>query len=683
MAAPRTAPPATGGATWRDRVDELLAGSPSFVPALICVGVFIWFGADEGGFRGVTFLPGALLILGLLAVSLVSLPWPRPSRAAMLAVALLGAYAAWSYLSIAWADEQGPAWDGANRTVLYALVLALFALWPMRAGGAAVLLGAFGLGVAVLALVEILRAESASVATQYFHGGRLGEPTGYANANVGLWFSAFWPCLVLAGRREVPAVFRGLLLGGAGLLAAVAVLGQSRGWFFVLPVVAVLVVALVPGRARTILALAVVGAGVALILDPLLDVYEAIDSNSPPGPAFSPVVDRILLLTGALTVIGTLVALVDRRVELPPRAAHRMSVAMVALFFLTCAGGVAAIAIVKGNPATELSDAWDKFKEGGDEASGSSSSRFDSIVSYRYDYWKVAWDAFERHPVAGIGVDNFSREYYLRGKSIQTPKYPHSVEVRTLAQTGLIGSLLLGGAIVAVLWAAAPVLRPGFGLAGAAAGAGIMVFAYWFTQGSVDWFWEFPGLGAPAFAMVGLAAAVAAARQGARGSALPGGRPIVAGAVVLGLVTAGGLTVPWLAERDLRAAREIAASNPERALDRLNRSADVNPLSTVADKTAAVIELRRGRRAAGKARFEDVAARDPGDSYVWMQLGAIASVEMRERDAARYARKARALAPRDEVVRRVAPALEAGKVVDPERVNRLALESIERRIGPE
>ena len=46
------------------------------------------------------------------------------------------AYAAWSYLSIAWAEQKADAWDGANRTALYAVVFALFALWPLGRRGA-------------------------------------------------------------------------------------------------------------------------------------------------------------------------------------------------------------------------------------------------------------------------------------------------------------------------------------------------------------------------------------------------------------------------------------------------------------------------------------------------------------------------------------------------------------------
>ena len=61
-----------------------------------------------------------------------------------------------------------------------------------------------------------------------------------------------------------------------------------------------------------------------------------------------------------------------------------------------------------------------------------------------------------------------------------------------LAETGLIGALLLGGAFLTGLLAALRGPRRS-DLTGVAAGAGVLMFAYWFLHSSVDWLWEFPG----------------------------------------------------------------------------------------------------------------------------------------------------------------------------------------------
>ena len=155
-----------------------------------------------------------------------------------------------------------------------------------------------------------------------------------------------------------------------------------------------------------------------------------------------------------------------------------------------------------------------------------------------------------------------------------------------------MGFLLLGGAFAAGLVAA--FRRSTWAPGRRAAGAAVLGFAYWVVHGSLDWFFEFPGLGAPAIAMLGIGAAVAAAVPGKPGVGSPaggGGR----GGGGAGDVLAVGFALPWLAERDLRDAREVSGSDPELALEKLDRAARLNPLSPTADKTAALVLLRSER----------------------------------------------------------------------------------------
>ena len=158
-----------------------------------------------------------------------------PPRALVVGVALLAAYAAWMYLSITWAEDKAIAWDGANRAAMYALVLAIFSLWPLDARGARIVLATLGLGLAGLGLVELLKANSAANPLGYFIDVRFAEPAGYINANVALWTIGLFPCLGVAAAREAHPALRALCLGGAGLLASLALLGQSRGWVLAVP----------------------------------------------------------------------------------------------------------------------------------------------------------------------------------------------------------------------------------------------------------------------------------------------------------------------------------------------------------------------------------------------------------------------------------------------------------------
>lgn len=668
------------------RLRGLLVDSPSLPLLLIAVAVFTWLAADEGGFRGTTFLPATLVLLGLLLIGLLALPLPRPTRAQWAAIALLAGYAAWSYLSILWADEQGLAWDGANRTLMYAIVFALFALWAIKGEAAAIVVGAYTLCIAGLGLVELLRAAGSDNAIAFMDEGRLSEPTGYANANVALWSTALWPAIVLAGRRAVPAGLRGAFLGSAGLLAALSVLGQSRSWAVTLPLTALLLVAVVPGRGRTIAAGALVTIAVAAIARPLLDVYESLSPGGSPTEAFSSAADATLVVSALLVAAGASWGLLERGDAVSRAGARRLGTAIVVGFLVCCVGGLVAFTAVRGNPVTETADAWEEFKQGGREGRFDGSRIGTLGGTYRYDYWEVAWRNFEEHPLLGVGSDNFGRDYLIHGASRQTPSYPHSVELRALSQTGLIGALLLLGAIVAALVAAAARIRgsseaggwPEIG--GVTAAVSVVAFAYFILHGSLDWLWEFPGLGAPAFALLGLATAVGARASGPPREGRPSAVALGVGTVVT-LAIAASVTLPWLAERELRGAREIAATDPAAALAKLDRASDLNPLSALADKTAAVIERRQGRLGTAERRLRATLERDPGDPFVFLQLSVIASATDRMPDAVRLIRRARALNPRDEVTRRVQRRLEAGKYVSPARVDELIVEDVNARTG--
>ena len=93
-------------------------------------------------------------------------------------------------------------------------------------------------------------------------GGRLIYPAGYANADAAQWLMAFWPALLLARSPRLPWGLRGVLAGGAVLLAEVALLSQSRGSLYATPVMLVVVFALLPGRVRTFALLVPVAAAI-------------------------------------------------------------------------------------------------------------------------------------------------------------------------------------------------------------------------------------------------------------------------------------------------------------------------------------------------------------------------------------------------------------------------------------
>ena len=487
---------------------ETLEGSPALPAQLLALASFVALAAAEGGYFATSWYLTALLWLALLATTAYALGIPRGRpRTLLVALALLAGYVVWAYVSIAWAGQRDVAWDGANRAAAYLVLFTLFAGWPLAERGARALVAVFGLATACLAVVTLMRAGAAEDQLGFLQDGRLLAPIGYSSGTSSLFTMALFACLFVATRRDGNPALRGVALGSAGLLATLAYMTQSRGWLIALPVAALAYYVLVPGRLRGLVAMAAVALSVLAIKGTTGAVYDGAAGDRL-GQLLDEAVRASLLAAAALAVAGLVLAVIDSRIE-PPRAlASRIPgwaplAAVVALLGAT----LLVFAAVPG-PRDRLETVWSDFKANA-EPPRPGESRFASGGTNRYDFWTVAWDLFREHPVRGVGVENFQEEYFLRGSSGEEPRFPHSLPLGVLSQTGLVGALLLGGALALALITAAGAWRGPPGRTAAAAGA-LAVFAPWAAQASIDWFWELAAITAPALAMLGAAAAVGA-----------------------------------------------------------------------------------------------------------------------------------------------------------------------------
>jgi O-Antigen ligase len=668
-----------------------LREAPATVPALAAVALFIVWATDQAGYPLTHWAPGALVVLALLGLALatVGLRGAEVPLAVKVALACLAGYTALSFLSILWAAVPADAWEGANRTLLYLLVFALFACWPQRGASAALVLCAWTLALTVLAgfvALHLDAAGSASLQTM-LPGGRLIYPSGYANANAALWLMAFWPALLLSAGDRLPWALRGLLAGSAVLLAEVALLSQSRGSLYATPVMLVLVFALVPRRARTFAALVPVAGGIGAAAPTVLRV-----GNHLSGGAVVPahVHSAITAMLVAALVVALLVAAgaaIETRLSVSEDMARRVrrGVGAVAIATLVAvlAGGLAAT----GDPVARVRHAWDTFKSGrGYGANGSGSRLTSGLGSQRYDFYRVALDEFVAHPLLGIGADNFQQQYLAHGRSAETPHYPHSVEMRTLAETGLAGAALalvgLGAALLAGLRACRPSLARSDGQLGAAvAAAALAGFAYWLVHGSFDWFFEFAGLGAPAFALLGLACALAP-REPLAGSThgqrswrrLSRARRLgLAAGAILALGAAVSLAAPWFSGLEVDNAAHTWTRAPLRAYAGLDDAAALNPWSDQPYLLAGSIALRFGDLPRADHEFSLALDRVPGDAYATLERGAIASSRGERGVALRLLERSARLDRRDPVSAAALRLARQGRRLNIDELNRAIL----------
>ncbi len=675
-----------------------LRAAPVTLPCGLALALIAWWALDGGGFEVRQWAPGGLLLLGLLAVAVVAAPgaWRDVPRPVGLAAAGLAAYAAWSFASITWADDPGYALEGATRTLVYVVVFCLFALWPQRGATGAALLAAWVVVVGAAGLVLALRLTGSADPTDLFNFDRLRAPTGYPNATAALLMMPVLPAVVLAATRRVPWWARGCFAAVAVGLASLALLTVSRGAVYSTPLVLVAFFVLVPGRVRHFYTLLPIGVAVAACAPRLLDVAAAVDA----GDASSALSGALGQVAAAAVVVGFLFALVarlDRRHAARPAVAARLALAARAGCVIVLAAGLVGVVVIAGDPIARAESAWTSFKGGYAENDATSNRLVGGLGSARYDFYRVSLRAFADRPLTGVGADNFFQQYLREGQSAETPRYPHSVELRALAQTGVVGALLLLGALAAALVAALRAMRTGGELRRAAAGGATIGFLYWLAHGSVDWFWEWAGLGVPAFALLGLACALSRpappkAADGAdpaplhagAGAPAPGrltrapggpGRGPLEGAAVIavGAAFAVPLLVLWAADHQQRRAVSIHATDPLVAFVRLERAAKLNPLSATPETLAGSIALRFGDLPRADAAFARALERVPDDQYATLERGAIASALGRRDRAARALARAVELAPRDALAREALRIVRRGGTIEIAELNRRIL----------
>jgi O-Antigen ligase len=661
----------------------------SVAPALVVVGLLLTWAVHNGGYDADTWYWGALVMLALLTAVVIGrdISNVRRSRAGMVALVALSLYVAWSYLSISWSQSPGDALQGSNRALLYLLVFATMLVLPWTVEGALLALLVFVLGVGVVAIVLLFRLASADHVAALVISGRLAAPTGYFNSTAALFTIDALAAIALASRRALPAIVRGALIGFACAGLQLAVVVQSRGWLFTLPLVALVSIVLLPDRLR-VAATAVLPIAAALVpLHRLLAVYQAT-----PGFALDHAASRAagaaLLLCALAFVAGTLIAWGESLMPSPrPSAARRRRLGVIAAGLAVVAVGVGALAATHGHPVRFLTREWNGFSH---EQTASSGSHFADVGSGRYDFWRVSLDAFLARPIGGLGQDNFAEYYVTRRRTDEEPAWTHSLELRLLAHTGIVGFGLFAAFLAAAIAAALRARRRG-GLEALVAAAALLPLVVWLIHGSIDWFWEIPALTGPAIGFLAMAAALGARLPAsssnaphaaawnvpdATGSPVPdnaaldvpdatasdchpspsrrravGVLPAAVGAVAL-VAAVVVLGFPYLSVREMSQASDVARADPTQALRDLSTATELNPLSADPDRLAGTIALSTNRFSVAAQRFQRAISRDPRGWYAWLGAGLAVSAEGERASARHYFEVAVSINPGERVIRR-------------------------------
>jgi O-antigen ligase len=616
---------------------EAIEAAPLLLAAVLTVVAVWWDGAFDMRYWAPLTLLSLALLLALVLAGTISLP----SRGALrLAVGAIWVFAAYTVLSAAWSESPSAAWEGAALAIFYAALFTLAVATPATGRARAWIGAGLVLGVVASGLISEVRLLTGD--TGAFLAGRLNDPIGYRNGTAALFSFAAWPLVGFAAERGRASGLRAAALAAALLSIGLAFLTQSRGMLIGLVCGGIVSLVIGPDRLRRAwLALAVVAA-IAVGSAALLAPYDG--SGSGTGTAAAADVRHaglvLALLCAASFLAGLFAFVFDNGLRSPGLSRGLRTAAAGGLILIVTAAAVGA-AVKVGNPVSYAEDKWDEFTE--IEASTASGTRLGTVSGPRYDIWRVAVDQFGEAPLVGAGEGSFRFAYYRERQTDRNLADAHSLPLRLLAETGLIGTGLFGLWLVALAVAIAK--RARFAASGertAVAGlaaAGTVVVA----QSSVDWLWLIPALFGLAVLALGLAATSEDDVEEARPWRLAP-RALAGVALFAAIVSVGAL---FLSGVYIRKARQQALTSPSASLASARTAARLDPVSVTPLYLQAAALESEGQRDAARDELLDALDLEQGN---FVTLGLLGDLEVRAGNEARargYYRRALALNPLD------------------------------------
>jgi O-antigen ligase len=283
----------------------------------------------------------------------------------------------------------------------------------------------------------------------------------------------------------------------------------------------------------------------------------------------------------------------------------------VAVWACVLAVGAGAFLVHYGRPDTWLSDRWHEFRNP-ELAQVGDAARFETATSNRYDYWRVAARTFEAHPLGGEGAGAFAVPWFSHRTIDESVTDAHSWEAGSLAETGIIGFLLLGAGLLLPLVRMSRARKEVGGFTAVALGG---TAAFFVLHGSFEWLFLIPAVAVPAAVALGACAAAGGAPE----IRLAPGRQRTA--VAVGALVAAVAAVPVYLSTTLTArAENQAATSTQRALDTLSLAGRVNPWAVQPLIVRSAILESTGDYSGASKAAEDATVRSSGNWVAWLTL---------------------------------------------------------------
>jgi hypothetical protein len=603
--------------------------NPDAVRAWALAGtVVLYLSIDGGGYDLVVRSQAAIVVWWIVLVGAIwgLLPVTRWTRIAWAALALFGGFVVWTALAATWSLSSERSLDELSRVACYFGIL-LLGISIHRERGRAVqhtvhAVAAAVVLVACLALASRLRPDLFPAAHQtasYLPGtkGRLGWPLNYWNALAALLALGLPLLLAIAtSARRVPA--QAAAAAAIPVVTLCMYLTFSRGGAVSAGAGLLAFFAFSPERLGKLATALVTAAGSAVLIL-AADHRAAIEqglSNAAARHQGDTLLMAVLVVCAGVALAQTGVGLATRH-GTPPRWLTVTPVQARGLLVGAVTTGIV-VALLAGAPA-RVSHAWQDFKH-----PGATALRQDSIARFgtvsgngRYDYWKVAIDATSGHVLGGSGAGTYQLLWTPRAPYFSYVQNAHSLYLETLAETGIIGLVLLAAFLVLVLVAAARLRqRSRYEARVRAAGLTGALIAF-VVAASSDWIWQVPALPA-AFLLLAATLFVPAARTAPKGPR-SASWPVRLSAVAIAIASLVAIAIPLATVSTVRESQAaVVSGDPAQALADARAAVRLEPGAASAEvQLALVLELQGDIPAAVQAT-RDATRDEPSNWSTWL-----------------------------------------------------------------
>jgi O-antigen ligase len=614
MQNPGTTPMVT---TRAGRVKPDLAG---VALTAVVAGVVFWLAYDGGSYGLESRATAAIALWWTAVIALVLGLWPlvRPPRAAFVAGGLLAAFCAWTGLSAIWASSAERAFTELNRVSLFLAVFVVAVLASSRGNltrwcdGLALSTSAIG----VLALASRLFDPTAHPGP--FEDPRLRWPPEYWNG-LAILVALGLPLLLRLATDGRRGLSRAVAVGAFPALAGTLYLTSSRGGFATAAIGLLVFVVLTPRRwaAAGSLALGLVGSGLAVAVllarDELAnDPFEAAEAVGQ-GRSAALLIVLVCVSTGLLFWLGTRFLSQLR----PPPA---LGIAAAVLVAAVLAG-----AVVAAHPVRRF-EQFKTMPAAYEEQDFVQAHLLSASGNGRWQWWGSAVDEWESRRVVGRGAGSFESWWAQRATFSQFVRDAHSLYLETLGELGLVGLVLLLGALGTGVVAGAARLRAAEGEERVAIAALLSLFAAYLVAAGVDWIWELTVVTVVAMAALGLLTGPATATLGrlevaaGRGDGERGRRLAVGLAAILaGWFLILAQAVPFLSNLEIsRSQAAVRAGDADAALDRADAARELQPWAASPYLQLALVREATDDLAGAREAIEQAIDRDPLDWRLWL-----------------------------------------------------------------